>query len=86
LVYIAVHFLSTTLSHATWLYSQPLTPNLLQRGCYTSVATMYVCLGTQWEYHCNMASVCMMDMLNTDPTKTVVINSDERNRCHTHSL
>jgi len=51
-----------------------------------SVATMYVSLETQWEYHCNMASLCMTDMLNTDPTKTVVTNSDERNKCHIHSL
>jgi len=51
-----------------------------------SVAMMYVSLEMQWEYHCNMASVCMMDMLNTDPTETAVINSDERNRCHTYSL
>jgi len=51
-----------------------------------SVAMMYVSLETQWEYHCNMASVCMMDMLNTDPTKIVVINSDEINMCHAHSL
>jgi hypothetical protein len=55
-----------------------------------SVATMYVSLETQWQLCgkclCPSVCVCMMDMLNTDPTKTVVINSDERNRCHTHSL
>lgn len=82
LVYIAGHFLSTTLSHVTWQHSQPLTPNLLHRGCYMSVATMYVSLETRWEYHCNMASVCTMNMLNTDPTKTA-ITWDKRNRCHT---
>jgi hypothetical protein len=72
-VHMFGHFLSAALLHGLWM--------TWQATCTWSVSqvVMYVVMLslTKWEYSCNIICSCTMCMLNTDPTRNIIINSDK---------